>query len=83
MAAITETVGFVLLFLGLATRFMTIPLMVTMVVAVTTVHWSHGFSCGDNGIQIPFYFFFLLFALLIGGAGRISLDHLIAKRLIK
>jgi putative oxidoreductase len=79
MAASTEMLGVVLLTLGLATRLISIPLMVVMIVAITTVHLQHGFSCGDNGFEVPFYYLLMLFALLVGGAGRFSIDHLIAK----
>ncbi len=77
MAASTEILGVVLLTLGLFTRLISIPLMVIMVVAITTVHLSHGFSAGDNGFEIPLYYmlFLALFASL--GAGKFSLDHLL------
>jgi len=80
MAASTEITGVVLLLLGLCTRLISIPLMVIMVVAVTTVHLKNGFPCGKNGFEIPFYYFFMLYSLLISGPGRISLDALICKR---
>lgn len=41
-ATLTEIVGAVLLVLGLAVRWISIPLMVTMAVAVWTVHWVNG-----------------------------------------
>ena len=41
-AALTETVGAVLLLVGLAVRWATIPLMVTMAVAAVTVHLQNG-----------------------------------------
>jgi len=77
MAASTEILGVVLLTLGLFTRLISLPLMVIMVVAITTVHLSHGFSAGDNGFEIPLYYllFLALFASL--GAGKFSLDHLL------
>ncbi|MCW8821896.1 MAG: DoxX family protein [Sulfurovum sp.] len=77
MAASTELLGVVLLTLGLFTRIISIPLMVVMIVAITTVHLAHGFSAGDNGFEIPLYYllFLALFASL--GAGKFSLDHLL------
>ena len=80
MAASTEAIGVALLTLGLATRFISIPLMVVMVVAVVTVHWSNGFACGKNGFEVPFYYFFMLFSLLVTGAGRISVDAYLKRR---
>ena len=80
MAASTEAAGVVLLTLGLATRLISIPLMFVMIVAVYTVHYKNGFSCGANGFEIPFYYFFMLFSLIVSGPGRISLDALIKKK---
>ncbi|WP_462158343.1 HvfX family Cu-binding RiPP maturation protein [Pseudoalteromonas sp. GB56] len=38
----TEFLGGWLLLLGLFTRLVTIPLMITMIVAITMVHWDYG-----------------------------------------
>ncbi len=43
-AALTEAGGAILLALGLATRWVSLPLMATMVVAAVTVHWSNGWA---------------------------------------
>lgn len=42
LATLTELVGGVLLALGLLTRLTTLPLIVTMLVAIFSVHWQHG-----------------------------------------
>lgn len=42
LAASTELIGGALLLLGLATRLISLPLMVTMLVAAATVHWQNG-----------------------------------------
>ncbi len=42
MAATVETLGVVLLTIGLGTRLISIPLIVTMLVAIVTVHWDNG-----------------------------------------
>lgn len=44
LATSAELMGAVLLALGLATRLITIPLMFTMVVAITSVHWENGWQ---------------------------------------
>lgn len=77
LAASTEALGVILLFLGLGTRIITIPLMFVMFVAIKTVHWQHGFAAGDNGFEIPLYYMLMLFTLFIIGPGKLSLDHLI------
>lgn len=79
MAAATETAGFILLFLGLATRLITIPLIFVMLVAIFTVHLGSGFEAGNNGFEIPLYYLLMLFSLFISGPGRFSLDYLIEK----
>ena len=43
-AALTEAIGAILLLFGLATRWISIPLFVTMVVAAVSVHWQHGWA---------------------------------------
>ncbi len=42
LAAYTEFLGGIALLVGLATRFVAIPLMITMLVAAATAHWSNG-----------------------------------------
>ncbi|WP_448565244.1 HvfX family Cu-binding RiPP maturation protein [Thalassotalea ganghwensis] len=42
LAAWTEFFGGWLLLVGLLTRLVTIPLLFTMIVAASTVHWQHG-----------------------------------------
>ena len=44
LATAAELGGAVLLLLGLATRWISIPLAVTMIVAATTVHWHNGWQ---------------------------------------
>ena len=79
LATGTETAGFILIFLGLATRIISIPLMVVMVVAIATVHLGNGFEAGNNGLEIPIYYMLMLFSLLITGPGKSRLDALIKK----
>ncbi len=77
MAASTEFIGVILLTLGLFTRLISIPLMVVMVVAITTVHLAHGFSAGNNGFEIPLYYMLFLAIFATHGSGKFSLDYLI------
>ena len=77
MAATTELLGVILLTLGLFARLISLPLMVVMIVAITTVHLAHGFSAGDNGFEIPLYYMLFLSIFASFGAGKFSLDHLI------
>lgn len=49
LATGTEVLGAVLLLLGFAVRWISIPLMVTMVVAMATVHWQNGWLAIAEG----------------------------------
>ena len=76
MAASTEAVGVVLLTFGLMTRFIAIPLVVVMLVAIFSVHLGNGFSAANNGFEIPLYYLIFLLMFIAQGAGRFSLDRL-------
>ncbi len=51
MAASTEITGVVLLTLGLLTRFISIPLIVIMFVAMATVHGQNGFAFVNDTVS--------------------------------
>ncbi|MEM8659706.1 MAG: DoxX family protein [Pseudomonadota bacterium] len=52
LAAYTEYYGAILLALGLATRWICIPLIITMVVAIFSVHWDNGWAAiADSSAQ--------------------------------
>lgn len=80
LAAGTEVLGVILLTLGLFTGIISIPLIITMIVAIVTVHLNNGFEAGNNGFEIPLYYIIMLFTLLVFGSGRISLDNWIVKK---
>jgi len=80
LSASAEMAGVVLLPLGLATRFISIPLIISMIVAIITVHLGNGFEAGDNGFEIPLYYILMLMVLLFNGAGKFSIDHLITRK---
>jgi putative oxidoreductase len=77
MAASTEAAGVILLTLGFLTRFISVPLIIIMIVAIVTVHLPHGFAAGDNGFEIPLYYMLFLFIFFTNGAGKFSLDRII------
>lgn len=81
LAASTEMAGVFLLALGLGTRIICFPLIITMLVAIKTVHWENGFPAGDNGYEIPLYFMLMLITLMCFGPGKLSIDYLIRKKL--
>jgi putative oxidoreductase len=80
LATGTECLGVILLILGLGVRIISIPLIITMLVAIKTVHWGNGFEAGQNGYEIPLYYILMLVSLICTGAGKISVDYLIGKK---
>lgn len=52
LAAYTEAIGAILLAVGLATRWISVPLMFTMFVAIFSVHWDSGWAAiADSGAE--------------------------------
>lgn len=93
LATWAELVGAVLLVLGLGTRYAAAMLMVLTFVAAWAVHFpvewhslaemGRGYAITDQGFgnyKLPLLFFLMLLALLSYGPGKVSLDHLIARR---
>lgn len=80
LAMSTELLGVVLLTLGLFTRYISIPLIFTMIVAITFVHLGNGFEAGKNGFEIPLYYILMLSTLIVYGSGKFSIDFLIQKQ---
>ncbi|MDQ7043753.1 MAG: DoxX family protein [Sulfurimonas sp.] len=77
IVASIEISGVVLLTLGLFTRLISLPLIIIMIVAITSVHSIHGFSAANNGFEIPLYYMLFLFIFIAHGAGKFSLDRLL------
>ncbi len=52
LASLTEAGGAILLLIGLGVRWISIPLMATMIVAAVTVHWQNGWLAIAEGSGI-------------------------------
>lgn len=89
-----ELVGGVLLWLGLGTRLVAFSLLFLTFVATAAVHWPDmvsmwsdllkGYAVSDMGygnFKLPLLFVVMLLPLIFNGAGRFSLDELLAKLL--
>lgn len=74
LTVFAEVVCSVLLILGLFTRFASIPLIITMLVAIFFAHGSDPFARKELAIL----YLILFIGFLILGAGRFSIDRLIA-----
>jgi putative oxidoreductase len=91
MATWTELFGALALALGLGTRIAAFSLFVLTVVATAAVHWPdhwmmfsdllQGYAITDKGhgnYKLPLIFLVMLVPLILRGAGRLSLDALLA-----
>lgn len=80
VVAWTEAVGGALLILGLATRVISLPLMVIMVTAFFLAH-SETISLGAEAVlgAPPFTFFMATVVLFSFGPGKLSADYLLER----
>jgi putative oxidoreductase len=81
VVSVSELVCGTLLVLGVASRLATIPLAVSMVVALATAKAAdiHGFV--DLFGTVEFTYFALLVYVAVAGPGPIALDRLVSRRL--
>jgi putative oxidoreductase len=66
----------VLLVIGWATRFVLVPLIITMLVAVFVAHGGDIFGKGE----LAFFYLMVYIILLITGAGKYSADNFLIKK---
>ena len=78
LAGSTEMIGGLLLLVGLGTRFISVPLVFTMIVAYLTAHRDEAFlSLSNFTDQAPFPFLMAALVTMAFGAGGFSLDRLL------
>ncbi len=91
-----ELGGAIALVLGLATRFFSVSLIVLTIVAIASVHWPEQWGTwaelakgyriideegdGFGNYKLPLIYIIMLMPLLFGGAGKLSLDHLVRQK---
>ncbi|HEX9442656.1 MAG TPA: DoxX family protein [Candidatus Binatia bacterium] len=79
-----EFLGGIGLVLGFLTRLAALAIAVVMAGAIVTVHWQHGFFLNweltpgkGHGIEANLAYLAMALALLLDGAGMLSIDRLI------
>ena len=82
LAAFIECFGGLALIVGFLARPAALGLIVVMLVAIAKVHWKNGFFLANqpgqaNGWEYNFALIAMALAVLLGGAGALSVDHLI------
>jgi putative oxidoreductase len=94
LATWAEILGGLCLLLGLFTRFWAFSLIILTIVAIAGVHWPDqwnslaelwkGYAISDKGFgnyRIPLLFMAMLFPLVFAGGGKLSLDHILLRKL--
>jgi putative oxidoreductase len=71
LAVFAEVICSVLVLLGLGTRLAVIPLIITMTIAVFSIHGADPFVKKEMGL----HYLLTYVMLLLMGSGRYSLDH--------
>lgn len=87
-----EIIGAIALLLGLATRFVSLSLIILTIVAINTVHWPaewntlaelwQGYAISDKGhgnYKLPLLYLIMFMPLLFNGPGKWSLDYVLTQ----
>ena len=70
-----ETIGAVLIILGLFTRLIAAAAAIEFAVITFIAHWPAGFAAGRGGWEYPLFWGLILFAIALRGGGPYSLDR--------
>ena len=81
LAGSAEFFGGLALLLGLLVRPAAAVVAFTMLVAILSVHLSHGLFMANNGYEYALALLAVTVALLVSGAGRASVDAALSARL--
>lgn len=92
VATWVELIAGIALLVGLGTRYAAAALFVLTIVAIQAVHWPadwsslaelwQGYAITDDGFgnyKLPLIYLVMLLPLIFNGAGRLSLDHALAR----
>ena len=93
MATWAEILGGLCLLFGLFTRFWAFSLIIVSIVAISGVHWPDswdslselwkGYAITNKGFgnyRVPLLFIAMLVPLVFSGAGKLSIDSILAKK---
>ena len=80
LVILLELGGGLLIIVGLLTRVVALLNLVSMVGAALLVHLANGFFVADGGWELVGLLAMISLALVVGGPGRISIDHAIVSR---
>jgi len=81
LAGSAEFFGGLALLVGLLVRPAALVLSITMIVAIFSVHFANGLFMSANGYEFGLSLLAASVSLMFSGAGKVSLDNVLAKRL--
>ena len=81
LAGSAEMFGGLFLILGLLVRPSAFVLAITMLVAIFAVHFENGLFMSNDGYEFGLALLAASISLLISGAGKLSIDKLILKKI--
>lgn len=81
LAGGAEFLGGIALILGVLTRPAALVLAITMLVAIFKVHIGNGLFMANDGYEFGLALLAASVALLLGGAGKVSVDQVISARI--
>jgi putative oxidoreductase len=70
-----ETVGAVMIILGLFTRFVAAATAIEFALITFLAHWPAGFNWAKGGFEYPLFWGLIIFAIALRGGGPYSLDR--------
>jgi putative oxidoreductase len=79
LVPLNETVGALLITIGLFTRPAAIVMIVEFIVLILVVHAPRGYGMAVNGIEFPLMWLLMLIAIALRGGGPYSVDRKIGK----
>ncbi len=71
-----ELLGGLLVLLGFGTRPAAMLLLLWLGVDTFLLHWRYGWWAGEGGFELPLLHLLCALCLLLGGAGRASVDSI-------
>ena len=74
-----ESIGAILIALGLFTRPIAALLVIEFVILLTVVHIPRGYGMALNGVEFPLFWLLCLIAVLLRGGGPWSIDRKLGK----
>jgi putative oxidoreductase len=81
LAMFNETIGAILIAIGLFTRPIAALLIIEFIILLVVVHVPRGYGMALNGIEFPLMWLLMLVVILLRGGGPYSVDRKIGKEI--